>query len=168
MSFSASDFVDTAAQDLNAKGYRIHNGDAETGETVTDESGADWWFTWCAPGMSSVETGETHGSELEATFDALAHWLANSSIALHPHAAPDTQSGPAPIDPDTGRPIVYPAHCIIRGACYWLEPLNGGAPFLMSCPVSPGGAIDWGDAAEVGPGECAGYAEIMDSLTPAR
>ena len=72
------------------------------------------------------------------------------------------------VDPDTGRPIVYPAHCIIRGACYWLEPLNGGAPFLMSCPVSPGGAIDWGDVAEVGPDECAGYAEIMATLTPSR
>ena len=82
--------------------------------------------------------------------------------------ATTAQSDTARIDPDTGRPIVYPAHCIIRCACYWLEPLNGGAPFLMSCPVLAGGAIDWGDAAEVGPDECAGYAEIMATLTPSR
>lgn len=78
------------------------------------------------------------------------------------------QQTAAQIDPETGRPIVYPAHCIVGGNVYWLEPLNGGAPYLMTCPVLAGGAIGWSDAAEVGPGECAGYAEIMDSLTPAR
>jgi len=72
------------------------------------------------------------------------------------------------IDPDTGRPVVYPAHCIVGGACYWLEPLNGGAPFLMSCPVLPSGAIDWDDASEVDPAEWTGYAEMVTTLYAAR
>jgi len=145
-------------------------------DTFNDDGSIDR-FVW-------IENGAPirNASQVRAALAALLDWGRSHTSprdANSPHAlliaaaaalegAPATQSDTARIDPDTGRPVVYPAHCIIRGACYWLEPLNGGAPFLMSCPVSPGGAIDWGDVAEVGPDECAGYAEIMATLTPSR
>jgi hypothetical protein len=40
--------------------------------------------------------------------------------------------------------------------------------FRDTAQHAAGGAIDWGDVTEVGPDECAGYAEIMASLTPSR
>ncbi len=50
------------------------------GDTVGDESGRDWWFTWAATGMAEAERGETVGSSLEAEQSAMHHFFANATI----------------------------------------------------------------------------------------
>lgn len=82
MATNCSDVIETLSALLRTKGYAIHNGDAESGETVSDESGADWWFTWAAPGMADCESGDTCASSLDAEADALVHWFSNAVIHL--------------------------------------------------------------------------------------
>jgi len=83
MAIGCSDVVNTLEGLLNSAGYVIHNGNAETGATVQDESGPEWWFTWAAPGMADCESGPTCSISLEALASAVQHWLANASIPLH-------------------------------------------------------------------------------------
>lgn len=83
MSFSCSDAVDQLDALLDDKGYVIYNGNAETGETVDDESGDDWWFTWAAPGMAECEVGATCASSLEALCDAASHFFENADIQMY-------------------------------------------------------------------------------------
>jgi hypothetical protein len=80
MAKSCSDVVESLSAYLSDAGYVIHNGNAETGETVTDESGRDWWFTWSRG--TDVETGETHATQLDAFGDAMAHWFSYAEIPL--------------------------------------------------------------------------------------
>jgi len=81
MTYSCSDLAEHAANLLEDKGYRIHNGNAETGETFDDESGNDWWFSW-TDGNVDVECGSTCNSSLEATAEALFHFFANATIPV--------------------------------------------------------------------------------------
>lgn len=92
MSYSCSDLSDDLDIVLSQKGYVIHCGNAETGETVEDESGADYWFTWMASGMAEAEVGEyVASSYLEAQSAAMVHFFENAHIPLHPLPMP----GPA-------------------------------------------------------------------------
>lgn len=68
---------------LQTKGYRIHNGDANTGVAVFDESGDDWWFTWATVRMSDYEAGPTCTSCLDAEASAVQHFFANACIEVH-------------------------------------------------------------------------------------
>lgn len=79
MATSCSDVIDRLAGHLANAGYVIHNGDAETGETVDDESAPDWWFTFTNGG--DIESGLNCASMLDATADAMTHWFASASIA---------------------------------------------------------------------------------------
>ena len=81
MATTCSDVVDKLAEHLAKAGYQIHNGDATTGETVTDESGADWWWSWTNGG--DIETGEVCASSLDATGDAMAHWFGAAEVPRH-------------------------------------------------------------------------------------
>lgn len=83
MSYSACDFENTICELLTNKGYRVHNGNAETGETVDDESGDGWWFTWGAEGMSGYEVGNTLDGSQQAWADAAAHYFANTDIRTY-------------------------------------------------------------------------------------
>lgn len=65
---------------LAQAGYTIYNGNAETGETVDDGSGPDFWFTWSQG--RDVETGETHHNFLAAAGDAMNHWFTNAAIDI--------------------------------------------------------------------------------------
>lgn len=82
MTYSCSDQSDRLAELLEEKGYTVHNGDATTGETVDDESGDDWWFTWVAKDCD-LETGPTCADELLTWSSAMEHWFANAEIRTH-------------------------------------------------------------------------------------
>jgi hypothetical protein len=57
-----------------------------------------------------------------------------------------------PIDDDTGKPIVRPAHIIDGGNAYWLEPISGGLRALMTAPLAATtGAVLWDEAYECDP-----------------
>lgn len=81
----AGDLAEQLEVLLMSKGYRIHNGDADTGETVAlaGPSGADWWFTWTVDGMADCECGSACTSHLDAVEDAMQHFFAHASIPLH-------------------------------------------------------------------------------------
>lgn len=83
MATSCSDVVAMLSGLLQVKGYQIHNGDAEAGATVDDESGEDWWFTWAADGMSDCKSGPTCASCLDAEASAIQHFFANACIEVH-------------------------------------------------------------------------------------
>lgn len=83
MSFSCTDTVSILAELLEGKGYKIHNGNAETGETVDDESGDDWWFTWAVDGMADCEVGPTCAEQLGATTSAMEHFFQNADILVY-------------------------------------------------------------------------------------
>ena len=94
MATNCSDFVDSIDGLLRAAGYVIHNGNAETGETVTDESGADWWFTWGTPQMSEYECGPTCSGSLEALQSAALHWFENARVPMHTSTKVEAQTAP--------------------------------------------------------------------------
>jgi hypothetical protein len=79
MAISCSDVIDSLAQHLARAGYVIYNGNADTGDTVDEESGVDWWFTWTNGG--DIEVGPTADSMLAATGEAMAHWFEASTIS---------------------------------------------------------------------------------------
>jgi hypothetical protein len=81
MATNCSDIFDNLAKHQATAGYAIHNADAATGETVDDEGGADWWWTWTNGG--DIEAGSACASMLDATGDAMAHWFGNARITRY-------------------------------------------------------------------------------------
>ena len=69
---------DAASSLLTAKGYVMHNGDAQTGEISA--GGRDWWFTFTQGG--DVECGDTFDNLYGATQDALLHWFRSSLLDI--------------------------------------------------------------------------------------
>ena len=133
MATSCTDVVEMLSGLLQDKGYQIHNGDAESGATVADESGRDWWFTWAIEGMADAEAGPTCTSCLEAEASAVRHFFANARIEVN---AVDVDL-PDPLSERSGAGLVHELTAALVGLYPWAkthierrrDPLHGAGEF---------------------------------------